>query len=66
MYEKCRTRVLDRMKTTLSTVTSVSAGPSVSEDEALHDACRAYGLLLHSSSLRQVPEHSEISVQVYK
>ena len=38
---------------------------SVTESEALHDACRAYGLLLHSSQLRQIPEHEEISSQVH-
>jgi hypothetical protein len=68
VYEKCRGRVLDRMRMSLSEVGSVSTNSeemSVTESEALHDACRAYGLLLHSSQLRQVPEHEEISNQVY-
>ena len=68
VYERCRGRVLDRMRMSLSEVGSVSTNSeemSVTESEALHDACRAYGLLLHSSQLRQVPEHEEISNQVY-
>ena len=54
------------MKTTLSSVGSVSVipGQSVSESEGIHDACRAYGLLLHSSQLREIQEHSEVSAQV--
>ena len=54
------------MRTTLSSVGSVSVipGQSVSESEGIHDACRAYGLLLHSSQLRDIQEHSEVSAQV--
>ena len=55
------------MRMSLSEVGSVttSSEQSAEESEALHDACRAYGLLLHSSQLRQVSEHVEISSQVY-
>ena len=55
------------MRTTLSSVGCISAAStrhSVSEAEGLHDACRAYGLLLHSSQLREIQEHSEVSTQV--
>ena len=73
VYEKCRGRILDRMRATLSSVGSVSAGSAsagsssgrtVREAEGLHDACRAYGLLLHSSRARETHEHREISAQV--
>lgn len=66
IHERCKERVVDRMRSTLTEVTSVSGTSerSAEEAESLHDASRAYGLLLHSSHLRETQEHSEISRQV--
>ena len=55
------------MRDTLSRVVGVVPGQVHSagrDGEALHDACRAYGLLLHSSKLKEAPLHQEASSQV--
>ena len=53
---KCHERVLNRLR--LAKVVGVSDAPSsVHEAEDLHDACRAYGLLLHSSGGRETKDY---------
>lgn len=65
VYNNCRERVLNRMRDTLSQVVGVSAEPSsVREAENLHDACRAYGLLLHSSRVKETKDYRMASKQV--
>ena len=65
VYSNCRERVLNRMRDTLSQVVGVSAEPSSArEAENLHDACRAYGLLLHSSRVREIRDYRMASEQV--
>ena len=65
VYDSCCERVLERMRDTLSSVTAVSVGSkTVQRREGLHDASRAYGLLLHASRVAETQDYQLASQQV--
>ena len=69
IFENCRKHILNEMLKALQRVVHLEDSRSSGvENEALYDAIRAYGLLLHVTGLsksKEIPEEVKVTIIIY-